>query len=239
MACCPPRLSRDAGYATPLAMVFALALAMIVAAVLSRSLVEVRRSRIELERLKVDYALAGAQLIAATTIVRSGEDGPFRWSFSSDAGWVEALAEPEAPKLDFLAASTLDDARLRSLGANDPAFAKAALAQAAADRTRQDIRAFDPSARWRDCAASMISPFGEAETFVYAMPGEPRVTKKPPAWRVGETWRLRLTTSAGWRDERIVRFTGDARRPFATVRRKLTRGVKGEAGCDAILQAGA
>lgn len=239
MACCPPRRNRETGYATPLAMVFALGLAMIVAAVLSSSGVELRRARIELERTRMDYALSGAQLMAVATMVRSGEEGPFRWSFSSEAGWVDALAEPEALKLGLDAASALSEAQLRGLGATQPAQVKAALAQGATEGTYPDIGPLGQSSRWRNCAASMISPFGAAETFTYIAPQAPVITKKPPAWRIGETWRLRLTTATGWRDERIVRFTGDARRPFATVRRNLTRGVKGEAGCDAILQAGA
>lgn len=220
-------------------MVFSLGLAMIVTAVLAASLVALKQSRLELERTRMDYALAGAQITAAASIIRSGGEGPFRWALATEAGWVEVLAEPEALKLSYDAAARLSDETIGRFQTTAPAAVKAAMAAAAAAGDGQELRGFDSSTLWRDCAASMISPFGDAVSFTFAAPIEPKAETGPPAWRIGEAWRMRVTTTTGWRDERIVRFTGDARHPIATVRRRLTRGVEGESRCDAILQAGA
>lgn len=217
-------------------MVFGLALALVAAGLVGRSSMMVRQSRADLERLQVDYALDGAHLAAAATVVRAGDGGPYRWAFSSDAGWVEALAEREDKKLGLQAAGALSDEALERFGVSDPGALRARLAAVDGQEEMVDVAALDAAALWRACAGRLVSVYGAAEDF------EPMASKEPrpgddPAWRVGETWRLRLTTQAGWRDDRIVRFTGDAHHPVAVVTRQLSRSGRGDEQCDDILAA--
>lgn len=235
VACCPKPAS-DAGYATAAAMVFSLGLALVAAALIGRSVAQLRLARADLDRMAVEYLLAGAQLQAAADIVRSTRSPPYHWAIATDQGFVDAVAEPEGDKLTLLAASRLDDATLGGFGVAGPDQLRARLAEAAAGDPIADIGALDSGAGWRRCAAGMVSGFGRQSTFTYVEPKEPGLGDKLASWRVGEAWRVRLTTSTGWRDERIVRFTGDARHPAATVFRRLSRDHVG-ALCDQILRA--
>lgn len=233
MAC--SHISDDEGYATPAALVVSLALSLVASSMVVRSVQVLQRAKADLARSETEYALAGAHLQAAAVIVRSGIAGPYHWTATTSVGWVEALAEPEAEKLSLDAASSLDDGLLNRFGVADPARLRLALAEAAATDEAPDIGALDPAPLWRACAASLLSRYGEAQTYTFAPRSEPGMGPKPASWHIGEAWRIRITTAAGWRDDRIVRFTGDARHPAAVVVRRLSRGV-GEAGqCDRVL----
>jgi len=230
------RSEREAGYATPAALVMALGLSIVSTAMVARSVMLLRLSRADLARAQTEYVLDGAHLAAAAAVVRAGEGGPYRWALASDAGLVEALAESEAEKLDPVKGASLPEGVFAALGVTDLPALKSRLA--AANSLDVDVAALDAAPLWRECAASLISGLGRGEAPPQP-PSEPRVRPENPDWRVGETWRVRVTTAAGWRDDRIVRFTGDAHHPVAVVRRKLSRSDGGQGRCDAVLAAAA
>jgi len=233
VACCR---SREAGYATPLALVVALALSLVSVAMVTRSTMLLRQARADLDRARAEHALDGAQLEAAASIIRSGAGSAYRWALATDVGWTEVVAESEREKLSLAAAADLPDATLERLGVTDPAGLKVRLtAAAAADRI--DVAALDDALLWRACAPAVMSGLGARQALTWPVYAEPSLGQKDPAWRVGEAWRVRITTSAGWRDDRIVRFTGDARHPVAVVARRLSRSDGGQNRCDAIMAA--
>jgi hypothetical protein len=217
-------------------MVFSLGLALVAAALIGRGVAQLRLARADLDRMRAEYILAGAQLQAAADVVRSNKSPPYHWAIATDDGFVDAVAEPEGDKLSLAAASRLDDATLRSFGVDQPEALRAKLAAAADQDPGADVGDLDAGLGWRRCAAGMASSFGRQSTFSYVEPKEPGLGDKVSSWRVGEAWRVRVTTSTGWRDERIMRFTGDARHPAATVFRRLSRD-HGGTPCDEILRA--
>jgi hypothetical protein len=217
-------------------MVLALALSLLVTAMVGRSVMELRIAKADLERRRYEYILDGAQLQAAATAIRAGAGGPFRWALPTDAGFVEALVEDEAAKLRLADSSALTDDELAALGVADIPALRARLASAPQD-SFVEVSELDPAPLWRECAPSLLSSLGTGRALRAPQPREPRDNSVDPDWRVGETWRVRITTAAGWRDDRIVRFTGDARHPAAVVRRRLSRGDGGQGRCDAVLAA--
>src|SRR5579859_6776126 len=202
----PPE-SSEAGFATPAALVFCLALTLLGSALVLRSLDQLTLTKAELERSRQEYALDGAHLQAVAAIIRSGAPGPFAWSLSTDFGWMQITAEPEVDKLTLSAAAALPATTLGDL---------------------------DPAPLWRTCGPSLTSPLGQEAQFAYVSRQAPQYGGTP-AWHIGEAWRITATTDAGWRDDRIVRFTGDARHPAAVVTRRLSRG--GLQICDGLLAA--
>lgn len=226
--------ARDAGYATPAALVLALALSLVATAMVGRSVMLLRLARADVARAATAYVLDGAQLAAAATVVRAGEGGPYRWALPSDAGFVEALAEIETEKLSPSAGAGLPDAVFVAMGVADVAGLKARLA-AVPGGAIADLASLDAAPLWRECAPSLISGLGLRTAAAPASPSEPQAHPENPDWRVGELWRVRVTTGAGWRDDRIVRFTGDARHPAAVVWRRLSRSDGGQGRCDAVL----
>jgi len=227
----------EGGYATPTAMIFALTLALVAAALVQRSTSLLQLSRADLGRLQISYTLDGAQLSAAAAVIRSGAGGPYRWSLSTDAGWVEAVAEAEGDKVGLSAAAKLDDRVFRAMDVSDVDSLKARLTAAAAGQAIVDVGELDAAPLWRACAATMISSFGAGSSIQSTQVQQPHMGDLTPAWRVGEVWRMQVTTAAGWRDERIVRFTGDALHPAAVVLRRLSRSKGGQGQCDAIIAA--
>lgn len=226
-----------AGYATAAAMVFCLAFALIAAASIERSVAALRLSRADFDLMRVEYGLAGSHLEAAAAVVRTGRPPPYHWTFASEGGWVEARAEPERDKLGLEAASRLSDEVLEGFGVADPDATRARLAEAATMVGEViDVGALDLAPLWRACAPALISSQGTAEAMSAMSWSTPTSGHgpRPQSWRIGETWRMQITTAAGWRDERIVRFTGDAGRPAATVLRRLTRTSGGGGECDSV-----
>lgn len=234
MACCP-RENSQAGYATPAALVLSLALALVGSATVVGSVQMLRLTRADLELTKQEFALDGAHFEAVAQIVRSGVPGPYAWTMSSDVGWMQVVAEPEADKLSFAAAAALDAGALSALGVARPEALKARLAQAAADDADVAVGGLDPAPLWSACGPSLASPLGQQDRFRYVRPREPGLGADAASWRVGEAWRVSIATSAGWRDDRIVRFTGNARHPTAVVARRLTRGGDRGGECASIL----
>jgi hypothetical protein len=217
-------------------MVFCIGLALISTAMIAHSVAILRLSRADLTRKQIEYDLAGAHLTAAAILIRSGPGGPFRWSFGSDSGFINAVAEPEAPKIKPVAAGGLSDGVFERFAVADTEDLKARL-EASADAVDVDVASLDASPAWRACAPAMISSYGAGSHFTYAASREPTTVSETPAWRVGQLWRIALTSATGWRDERVVRFTGDAHHPVAVVARRLSRSDKGDGQCDEILAA--
>lgn len=233
MASFPPAERRDDGFATPAALVFGLALAMLATAMVARSVMLLKSASADLDRTVLAYVLDGAQLEAAATMIRSGAGGPYRWAMNTDAGWAEVLAEPEDDKLSpAAAAEALPASVLGALGVGDGDALRQRL-RAADDDT--DLARLDTASGWRACGRSVVSPFGQKRELAWAARQPPAAARDLPAWRVGELWRMRITMADGWRDERIVRFTGDARHPVAVVTRKLSRSQGGQDRCDELL----
>ena len=218
-------------------MVFSLALALVGVAMVGRSLALLRMVRADLARTQAEYALDGAHLAAAAAIVRSTRPGPYRWTLATEDGWTEITAEAEADKLSLDAASRLTDKDIAAFDVSDPQALRSKLITASGQPGYLDISALDGAGLWRMCGPSLTSAYGRQASFTYAAPVEPGLGSKPASWHIGETWRITITTSAGWRDARIVRFTGDARHPAATVLRWLSRdgGVGGQ--CETVLRA--
>lgn len=231
----PRRL--DQGYATPAALVFSLALALIATALVQRSTRQLRLSRQDLQKVQMAYALDGAQLVAAATVVRTGAGGPYRWPLSTDVGWVEAVAEPEAAKVGLAAAAQLNDSVFHAMGVDDIDGLRGRLSASAIAGPLLDVGQLDAAPLWKACAASVISSFGSMSAIQPINVQQPHMGDLTPQWRVGEVWRMQATTSTGWRDERIVRFTGDALHPAAVVLRQMSRGQGGQEQCDAVFAA--
>lgn len=227
--------AHDAGYATPAALVLSLAFATIGVSMVGNAARLVQLSKADLERSRFEHTMDGMHLVAAAAVVRSGQPGPFAWSPGSDLGPTLVTAESEAEKIDLATAAELDDTVFQALGVAQPMALRAALLREAEAQTPAHVADLDPAPNWRECAAAFISPFGQAERPRHVAPIEPDAANAPPAWHIGETWRVRVATTAGWRDDRIVRFTGDARHPAAIVTRRLSRTGSRGGECNEIL----
>jgi hypothetical protein len=237
MDCCQSDDLHDAGNATPAALVLALALSLVATAMVGRSVMTLRLAKADLARRSAEYVLDGAQFQAAATVIRAGAGGPYRWAMPTDAGFAEALVEDERTKLTLAAAANLPDEAFQGFGVADVAKLKARLAAAAGAKGFTAVGDLDPAPLWRECAPSLMSSLGAAASPPTAAAAEPGNLADAPAWRVGEASRVRVTTAAGWRDDRIVRFTGDARHPAAVVRRQLSHSDGGQGRCDVVLAA--
>jgi hypothetical protein len=217
-------------------MVLALGLSLLAVALVGRSVMMLRLAKADLKRAGAEYVLDGAHLAAAAAVVRAGEGGPYRWALPTDGGFAEVFAEPEADKVSPATAAAWPETNFTALGVADVAGLKGRLA-AVSGEPFADVAALDAAPMWRECAASLVSSLGRRTGGAPRAPSEPRPRPETPDWRVGETWRVRVTTAVGWRDDRIVRFTGDARHPVAVVRRRLSRTNGGQGRCDAVLGA--
>jgi hypothetical protein len=209
-------------------------MALTASALMGRSVMQLRLARADFGRAQAEYILDGAHLAAAATIIRSNRPGPYGWAFTSDVGWVDAVAELEAEKLSLDAASKLNDAEFERFAVQDVATLKDRLAAAAAVTGIVDVAALDEAPLWKLCAHSMMSRFGRQTAFSYRSKSEPGPGPNPASWHIGEEWRVQVTTVTGWRDDRIVRFTGDARHPAAVVMRRVSRGEGDGGKCETL-----
>jgi hypothetical protein len=227
----------EAGFATPAATVISLAVAIVAVAVTAASVAELRTARQDLDLGKTEYALAGGQNVAALSALQSADSARLRWTFPSPTGTLDALAEPERPKLSPAAAVDLDSGLLSALGVIDPITLRARLRKLSeSPRPRAgDIEAADDSRTWRLCAGSIVSPFGEATSFHASGSISPQIGDL--SWRAGELWRVRVTAPSGWADDRLVRFTGDRLHPTAVIEQRLYRRATGEDPCEKIMAA--
>lgn len=225
MASCPAA-SRQEGFASVPAMLTSLVVAMISIGLMSRGLGDLQGARRDFERTDAEYRLASAQAEAGDRLLQGVQGGRLTWTVPSGAGAVTILAEPEAGKAALDGAGDFDLAQLAELGAEDPAAARAGLAALVRDRTvPADIAAADAGGRWKSCAPSAISPFGQGGTpRLLPLAGPMTADARTPL--TGQVWRVQAT-AGGWRDERLIRFTGDPRRPAVTITRQFFR-IRGE-----------
>lgn len=226
MACSNP----TDGYATPAAMIISLGLALVAVAVAAHSTADMQLARQDLDQARLEYALAGAQTLAAVKIMDGAEDGPSSWDADTEAGVVRVSAEPEGPKLSLVAGARLPDSALVKFKVADPTALRARL-QGLATQPPGDaeVAEADQSPLWRSCAASLMSPFGQASSL--AGPSEQSAVGQSAGGHTGEVWRIKVTSQNGWSDDRLVRFAGDAARPIAVIRRRWTH-EGGEGSCD-------
>lgn len=227
------------GYATPAAALIGLAIASVVAATTARAMAELRLAKADLARTQAVYALDAAQNAAMAAISTSTRPPPYRWTMASLDQAVAVLAEPERPKLGTLAAAQLDDTAIQSLGGDDVGQVRTRLTALNLASGLPWIADQAPSARWRACAATFVSPYGAATSLAAPVYSQPQAAQTPSLWRAGEVWRIQVTSTAGWRDERVVRFTGNGEQPAAVIARRLSRTLKGEPKCEDLLKSDA
>lgn len=228
------RRSSQDGYATPAAAVIAMAIAAVVIAYVGRSTSELRLARAEFKRTQIEYTLAGAHNVALLAIATSNKQPPYRWTVPSLGEAFSVVAEPERPKLSLQAAERLDDETLVRLGARSPDELRSALSMLQPKGGLVWPADADKASIWRACAPAFISAYGAAEippTLAYV---EPESGKDDSRWRAGEAWRVAVTNSDGWRDERILRFTGNGLNPAAVIARRLSRGWKETPQCETL-----
>jgi hypothetical protein len=217
------RVDGEGGFATPAAAAISLAIALIVSAVVTLAVTTLHHERARLAALRQQSALEGAAAEAELTLMGSPSQGPVRWSLPVDGG-VEVVAEPEAAKLGLSETAALADENFRPWQVAVPTALRARLAALAADtdQTANLIPGADPSAIWRLCARSAISPYGAAKTLPATQFSAPILGVG--AGRVGQLWRIRLATADGWVEDRIVRFTGSSQRPVSVASDWFGRG---------------
>jgi hypothetical protein len=228
----------DGGYATPAAAVICAAISLVVTALMVRGLSDLHLAQAELARTKVEYALGSAQNAAMLAIATSSQPPPYQWTIASLGAAIDVIAEPERPKMSPQAGAKLDDAPLAILGAGDPAVLRAKLAGMTLGPTLLWIADQADSPTWRTCAPSLISEFGQADVIAPPQYGEPVSGRQAGFWRAGEVWRVVVTDPQGWRDERIIRFTGNGLSPAAVLGRRLSRGWKGIETCQKLFDGG-
>lgn len=217
MACFPLR-GRD-GYASVAAITVSLGLALVAAALMARSVAALRGASAEFERVQAEYQLAGEHQRAALALI-------------TDASVGSVQAEPEAGKIDLATAAALPPSVLARFGVADTTRLSGWLQAASLEPTSPaDIVDADPAPLWKLCAPKLISTFGQASS-LSALAGARR---KGEGARLGEVWRLSARASDGWTDERIVRFTGEPRRPAAVIWRRFYRAGTGGESCAEIL----
>lgn len=230
------KLVDDDGYATPAATVISAAISLVVTAIVARSLADLHLAKAELARTQIEYALTAAQNAAMLAIATSTRPPPYRWTIASLGGAYEVVAEPEWSKMTPQAFADLDDETLAALGVEDAPALKARLGGLTVGSHLSWIEDLDQSATWRRCAASVVSPFGASEHLSPPDYQEPVAGKTAGYWRAGAVWRIQVTGTDGWRDERIIRFTGNGLNPAAVLGRRLSRGWKGTQSCEGLFE---
>lgn len=228
------RSSQD-GYATPAAGLIATAIAVVTIAFVSRSTTELKLTRAEFEKTKAEYLMAGAHNVALLSIATSNKPPPYRWTVPSLGKAFRATAEPERQKLGLINAQGLDDDTLDALGVSDHAALRAKLAGLSSVDGLPWPADASPAKGWRACAGALISVYGAADLAPALVYVEPEAGKDDSKWRAGEVWRIAITDEDGWRDERIVRFTGNGLNPAAIIARRLSRGWKDDLLCESLL----
>lgn len=226
------------GYATPAAAMIATAIAVVAIAVMSRSASELRLARSDFQKTQAEYLLAGAHNVALLAIATSNRAPPYRWTVPSLGKAFEVTAEPERAKLALASVDALDDELLDRLGVADHAALRAKLAHLPVIDGLPWPADADSAAGWRDCAGALISVYGAADVAPALSYVEPDSGKDDSKWRAGEVWRISVTDEDGWRDDRIVRFTGNGLDPASVISRRLSRGWKDKLACETRLAAG-
>jgi hypothetical protein len=212
-------------------MAVSMGLAMVAAGLIVASVAELRRTRAELEKTKIEDALHEAQVRAVLVLLQNSASGRLSWNVDTDLGQARILAEPEYAKASFGKAAAADDKVLEQLGVEDPDELKFRLSQTAPTLGDQAwLVGLDSAVLWRACAPSLISRYGQGEALTLARASVP--TSQGFSWRPGEVWRLRATLN-GWADDRIVRLTGDDQSPAEIIERHMLHTQGEDDRCEA------
>lgn len=230
--------SSQDGYATPAAAMIATALAVVTIAFVSRSVTELRLARADFKKTQTEYLLSGAHNVALLAIATSAKAPPYRWTVPSLGKAFEVVAEPERPKLSLESAQTLDPALLDQLGVADHDALRVKLASLPAREGLPWPADASTAPGWRACAGALMSFYGAASSAPTLNYVEPDSGRNDSKWRAGEAWRIAITDEDGWRDERVVRFTGNGLNPAAIIARRLSRGWKENLACESLLAVG-
>ena len=228
----------DDGYATPAATVISAAISMVVVALMTRTLSDMHLAQSELTRAKVDYALSSAQNVAMLAIATSSQPPPYRWTIASLGQAYDVIAEPERAKMSPQAFATLSDAAVSAFAVQDVASLRVRLGSVMIGPDLIWMADQDAAATWQSCAPAVVSPFGQATVLTPPSYVDPISGKQSGNWRAGEVWRIQVTEQDGWRDERVVRFTGNGLKPAAVLGRRVSRGWKGAQTCQSLFELG-
>jgi hypothetical protein len=194
-------------------------LAMVAAGFTVASVAELKRTRAEFEKAKIEDALHEAQVRAVLGLLQNTASGRLSWSVDTDLGRARVLAEPEYAKASFAKAAAADDKVLEQLGVEDPDELKSRLSQTPpASGDQAWLVGLDSAVLWRACAASLVSRYGQGEALTLVSASTPN--SQGFSWRPGEVWRVRATVN-GWADDRIVRLTGDDQSPAVIIERHM------------------
>lgn len=227
----------DDGYATPAAAVISLTIALVVTAGVTRAFSELRLSQSDFGRMQAEQALSGAQSAAALAIATSSRPPPYRWTLPSLGYGVDVVAEPESAKLTPTAFANVSDTWLAKFGVTDPEALKSRIAGLAGATELLWVADEDAARPWSVCGPSLVSQFGDSDQPPSGAYEQPQAGEQTAFWRAGEVWRIQATEPSGWRDERIVRFTGNGLQPAVIIGRRLTKGWKGAQTCQALSDA--
>ena len=217
-------------------MTWCMALSLAAAVALSATTADLRSARRGYDQARMEAQLETAQALAAAVVMADPGSDRLTWTLPIVGSVVAVLAEPEAAKMGWAQASG-DPAALNDLSPAAPAQALAALAKLAAtpEAAAGLVSGIDTSARWRACAASVLSPHGLGTGVIV----EPRAPKSGRgSWRIGQVWRIRTVHAAGWSETRYLRFTGEAGHPWAVLERALASTPQGVLPCLPRAQAG-
>ena len=228
----------DGGYATPVALVIALSVALVASALTAKSVIDLRVARADLERTQVEYGLDAAQLVAGLTVEAQTTPSRLAWPVSVGGVDYAVLAEPEALKVNAAAMTPVDDGALAALGVSEPAALRDRLRglAAAGPMSTAQLAQASGSRNWRDCAASIVSPYGGAPKplTTKAIPPQTPIDETAGS-HAGEIWRVRVKSRQGWIDDRVVRLNGEADHPTIILDRRFYRGARGGDLCEQLI----
>lgn len=210
-------------------MTWCMTLSLIAAVGLTAAVADLRSARRGLAQSRAEAHLDSAQVLAAAMVLSDPGAGRWAWVQSVDGLKVSVLAEPEADKLAW-AMVNRDAPAFRALAPAAPQQAAAALARLATtpESPAGKVSGLDPSARWRACAASVLSPHGAGDGLL-AAPRAPKAGRG--GGRIGQVWRIRTALPQGWTETRYLRFTGEAGQPWAILERSLVANPEGNLPC--------
>lgn len=208
------------GYISAAAIALVLALAMIAGAVSFRGVAALRQAQHDLEALRADYALAGAQERAMALLTADAAEGRLSFTVETDLGAATILAEPERDKLRL--SDGLRESDLAALGVSEPTALRARLtALGEVFPTPETVSLLSAAPDWRACGPSLVSGWGEAHEVGLSQPGA--LGLRGGGSRLGQVWRLRARLASGWGDERLVRFVGAEDQAAAVIWRSFRR----------------
>jgi len=216
-----PRADDEAGYVTAVfaGLTFMLALVGIAGALLARQ--QLIAADADARHLTEAYDFEGRATAAALRLLKENGAPTLRWREASDYGVLTITLEPEGLKVSAaeLARPQNDDLIAGVVGRSEAydIQKKAAALQPGADGAvhRAQLLRLSEVSRWRDCAATLVSPFSRLTAFNVAPPSS--LTGEGSDAHAGEVWRITIDAPDGAWLDRIVRLTGSPAAPAAIV----------------------